>query len=51
MIEYIGKFLDGIPEYIKGGSATPSAYHLFDIAEDSMKLSQTDADIFHHFMA
>ena len=51
MIDYIGKILDDIPEDIKGESATPAAHHLFDIAEDATKLSQTDADIFHHFVA
>ena len=51
MIDYIGKMLDDIPEYIKGESATPAAHHLFDIAEDATKLSQVDANIFHHFVA
>ena len=51
MINYIGKMLDGIPEYMKGESATPAAQHLFDIAEDATKLSQADADLFHHFVA
>ena len=32
MIEYIGKMLDNIPEYMKSESATPAAHHLFDIA-------------------
>ena len=32
MINYIGKNLDYIPEYMKGESDTPSAHHLFDIA-------------------
>ena len=31
IIDYIVKMLDDIPENIKGGSATPSAHHLFDI--------------------
>ena len=51
MIDYIGKILDNIPEDMKGESATPAAHHLFDIAEDATKLSQADADIFHHFVA
>ena len=51
MIDYIGKMLDVIPEDMKGESATPAAYHLFDIAEDATKLSQDDSDIFHHFVA
>ena len=36
---------------MKGESATPAAHHLFDIAEDTTKLSQADADLFHHFVA
>ena len=32
MIDYIGKILDYILEDMKGGSATPAAHHLFDIA-------------------
>ena len=36
---------------MKGELATPTAHHLFDIAEDATKLSQTDADLFHHFVA
>ena len=43
--------LDNIPEYMKGGSATLDAHHLFDIVEDATKLSQDDADLFHHFIA
>ena len=51
MIYYIGKMVDNIPEDMKGESATPTAHHLFDIAEDVTKLSQADADLFHHFVA
>ena len=35
---------------MKGESSTPAAHHLFDIAEDTTKLSQNDTDIFHHFI-
>ena len=35
---------------MKGKSATPES-HLFDITEDATKPSQTNADIFHHFVA
>ena len=51
MINYIGKILDDIPEYIKGESATTAAHHIFDIAKDATKLSQANADLFHHFVA
>ena len=36
---------------MKVGSTTPAAHHLFDRAEDAMKLSQAGADLFHHFVA
>ena len=42
---------DDIPEDMKGESATPATHHLFEIAEDATKLSQADADLFHHFVA
>ena len=51
MIYYIGKMLDYTPEEMKGVSETPVAHHLFDIAEDATKLTRTNADLFHHFMA
>ena len=50
MIGFIGKMLDDIPEDMKGESATPAAHHLFDMAEDATKISQDDADLFHHFV-
>ena len=51
MIDYIGKMLDYIPEDMKGESDTPAAHHLFEISEDSTKMSQAGADLFHHFVA
>ena len=51
MIDYIGKIIDNIPDDMKGESDTPAAHHLFDIEEDATKLSQSDADLFHHFLA
>ena len=42
--------IDDIPEEMRGESATTDAHHLFDIAEYATKLSQTDADTFHHFV-
>ena len=50
MIDYIVKILDGISEYMKGESATSTAHHLFDVAEDATKLSQANTDFFHHFV-
>ena len=36
---------------MKGESATLATHHLFDTSEDVIKLSQTDADLLHHFVA
>ena len=46
MIYYIENMIDNIPEYMRGGSATPAAHHLFFIVEDAIKLSQANADKF-----
>ena len=37
MVYHIGKMLDGISEDMRGGSSTPVAHHLFDIAEYAKK--------------
>ena len=50
MVRYILKMLDDISEDMKGESATPSAHHIFDIAEDTTKIPWTDTDLFHHFL-
>ena len=50
MVDYIVNILDDTPEDIKGQSATPASYHLFDIVGDATKLSQTDADLFNNFV-
>ena len=36
---------------MRGESATPTVNHLFDIAEYATKISRTDADLFHNFVA
>ena len=51
MIAYTGRMIDNIPDDMKGKSDTPTAHHLFYIAEDETKISQADADIFHHCLA
>ena len=48
MVEYILNMLNDILEDIKGDSATPDAHQPFHIVEDVNKLSQTDAEFFHH---
>ena len=44
MVDYIGKMIYEIPEYMRGEYATPATHHLFDIEEDASELSQTDED-------
>ena len=51
MMKYIGKMLDDITEDMKGESATPAAKHLFEISEDTTKLSQAYEYLFHHLVA
>ena len=34
MIKYLHKIIQGFPEVIKGGAATPAADHLFQVRED-----------------
>ena len=51
MVGYIGNMRNDIPEEMKGVSATPAAYHIFDIARDATKLSRTGSDLFRHLMA
>ena len=51
MVDCIGNMIDDIPEDTRGESATPSAHHLFVIAEDATKLYRTDANIFYNFVA
>ena len=50
MVDYIGKVINYILGDMKVESATPAAHHLFDIAENITKPSQTDAELFHHFV-
>ena len=51
MVDYIRNILDHILEYMKGESETPTAQHIFDIAEYATKLSRTDAYLLHHFVS
>ena len=53
MIKYIHKILQGFPEVIKGGAATPAADHLFQVREDeeAKLLPKEQALSFHHTVA
>jgi hypothetical protein len=49
MFDYISNMLDGIPDDMKGESATPAGAHLFQVDEDNPTLlKETEAVIFHH---
>ena len=50
MGDYIGKVTNDTPEDMKVVSETLASHQPFDIAEDVTKLSQTNADPFHHFV-
>ena len=50
MVNYIVMMIDDIPEDIRGESATLAINHIFDMAEDTTKLSWTNADLFYHFV-
>jgi hypothetical protein len=51
MVESIQAMLDAIPDDMGGVAATPAANHLFDVNEDSEKLDEETAQLFHHFVA
>ena len=51
IINHIRKMIVNITEDMKEESATPDAHHLFEISEDTTKLSQSEAYIFQHFLA
>ena len=51
MFDCIVKIIDDIPEDMRGESETSAAHHLFGTAEDVTKLSQTDTDLLHNFLA
>ena len=51
MVKFIGNMLENIPEDMKGVFSTPDGKHLLDTAEDTTKLSQTDADILYYLVA
>ena len=51
IVDYIGKMFNDIPEDMRGGSSTTAAHHFFGIVEEGTKLSQTNIDLFHNFVA
>ncbi len=48
MCQYLLKMIADFPGEITGVSATPAADNLYKVREDSEKLSEEQADMFHH---
>ena len=48
MCKYLSSIIADFPEQITGVSATPAADHLFKVRGDGKKLSEEQADAFHH---
>jgi hypothetical protein len=48
MCKYLSCIIADFPEQITGVSATPAAGHLFKVRENGKKLSEEQADVFHH---
>ena len=49
MIDYIDKFLQELPDDMRGHAATPAANHLFENdIEDPTLLDKAEAELFHH---
>ena len=51
MVNYIGNMLNDTLEDTRGEPKTPDAHYLFYIAEDTTKISQTNTEKFHRFVA
>lgn len=48
MTDYVNEILDELPESMSGTAVTPAANHLFEVNEEAVKLSEADAQFFHH---
>ena len=51
MVYYVVEVIDNTPEDTKWESETPAAHHLFVTTEYENKISQTNAELSHHFVA
>jgi Reverse transcriptase (RNA-dependent DNA polymerase) len=51
MFRYIRDTLAELPADMKGEKLTPAAAHLFDVRDDTEKLSEEKAEFFHHCVA
>jgi len=51
MDAYIDGILKTLPENMSGESATPAGDHLFTINPDTVLLSASESDSYHHYVA
>ena len=53
MFDYLHDIIDGLPEHLKTNCNTtsPAANHLFEVNPEAKKLSEDQADEFHHYVA
>jgi len=51
MYDYIRNILAELPLVMDGEARTPAPLHLFEVNEEAVKLSEKDAQFFHHYVA
>jgi hypothetical protein len=51
MLDYVMKMFADLPAEMDGEAATPAANHLFDVDEDSPRVSKEKAQFFHTYVA
>ncbi|VEU34053.1 unnamed protein product [Pseudo-nitzschia multistriata] len=51
MFDYLEEIIQNLPDSLRGTAVTPAGDHLFKVNDESPKLSQADADKFHHYVA
>jgi len=51
MFEYLKKLIGGLPSDIQGHAKTPAANYLFVVNQECEKLTEKDAQMFHHMIA
>jgi len=51
MYDYMKNMLAELPPVIDGESRTPAPLHILEVNEEALKLNETDAQFFHHYVA
>ena len=51
MGDYVEEMLKSLPEDMNGESSTPAGNHLFTVNPDAVPLSESESDMFHHYVA